>query len=254
MNFNAFDEIVKNTKLLFDEKLEIKEKGCADFVTNTDIKIEQYLIKNLANLNYSSTFVTEESDKNFSKSYFVIDPLDGTTNYIRGIKCYGVSVAFVENDEIIYGALYDPNSDLLLSTYEGNVYLNGKEYHLDKSNKTLKDCLVDLGTSPYKKDDAHKLMTLAEKLLKSTLDLRRSGSTVINLMNLALGKIDIFLEPNLSIWDYLAGVAILKNLGCVSSNFKGETISNKRLKDNFISTNQPTLIKNILEIIEDVYE
>lgn len=255
MNYQALDNILKNTKEIFlkKESFDVIEKGRSNYVTSTDKEIECYLKKEFKKVIEDATFVLEESDKTFSNKYFVIDPLDGTYNYMRGIKTYGVSVALVENNELIYGALYDPNSDTLISSYEDKVYLNNLEYSKDFPKNLLKTSVVDLGTSPYIKSDAERIAKLLNKLLVEAIDVRRSGSTVINLMNLALGKIDGFIEPNLHIWDYLGGVKILNTLGLYTSNFKGEGISLTSIQDNFIGATSSKLGKELLNVVGEVY-
>lgn len=255
MNYSTLDKIIRSVKEIFDKvnDFQVAEKGRSNFVTTVDKEVEDYLVEKLSQIVPNATFVLEEEDKNFSNTYFVIDPLDGTYNFIRGIKIYGVSVALVHNNELTYGALYDPNSDTLISSYNDKVYLNDEEYLADFDKKSISTSIVDLGTSPYVKDEAKHISSLLNMLLLKAIDTRRSGSTVINLMNLALGKIDGFIEPNLSIWDYLGGVKILSTLGLYSSNFDGKDISLVKMKDNFIGATSPTLGKELLEVVEEVY-
>ncbi len=255
MDYKALDNVVRNTKTIFLEEaaFNVEEKSRSNYVTNVDKKIENYLVQKLKEIVPDATFVLEESKKNFSNKYFVIDPLDGTYNFIRGIKIYGVSVALVDNNQLMYGSLYDPNSDTLISSYEDKVYLNNEEYLPGLNKRTISTSFVDLGTSPYVKAEANNIAALLSKLLVKAIDVRRSGSTVINLMNLALGKIDGFIEPNLSIWDYLGGVKILKTLGLYSSNFQGDEISLSKMNENFIGAANKDIGKELLKIIGEVY-
>ena len=252
MEFSSIDTIIKDTKKFLNEDFSITEKGFANFVTSIDVKIEDYLVEKLSVLFPDATFVLEEKEKNFSSSYFVIDPLDGTTNFMRHIYPYGLSLAYIKHEEVIYGAIYDFQNDTLLSSYANKVYLNGREYFYRGNKSDLRHALIDLGTSPYHKD-SKRLGMMEERLFMRCLDLRRSGSTAINILNVALGKLDAFLEYHLSLWDYLAGTLILKNLGLCCSTYDGQPLDNKSLNSSFIAASNEKLLKEILEIVQNVY-
>lgn len=256
MDFCRVNEIIIATKdfLLNRDEISIVEKGVDNFVTNVDKNVENFLKENLSKLFPNSTFVCEESNPEFSDSYFVIDPLDGTTNFIKNLKCSAVSVAYVENGEIKYAALFNPFTDEFLYDIENQVFLNGKPLKKSVSNTSLKDCLVDIGTSPYDKSDSKNMFMMMNDVFKESIDLRRSGSTAVNLMNLVLGRLDVFLENNLSIRDYLAGKKMLDDMGYFCSNFKGKSINNTDLKSSFLCSRSKTAYDETIRILNKYYE
>lgn len=252
MDYSSIDAIIYKTKDFLKKDFLVVEKGFADFVTSIDVQIEDFLVLELSKLFKDATFVLEEKEKSFSSNYFVIDPLDGTTNFLRGIYPYGLTLAYVKDQEVVYGAIYDFMNDLLLSSYGNKVYLNGQEYLYQGEKRDLRHALIDLGTSPYQKD-SKRLGMMVERLFMKCLDLRRSGSTAINILNVALGKLDAFLEYHLSLWDYLGGAFILKNLGLVSATYLGYPLSLESLNSSFVVASNEKLLKEILEICLDVY-
>ncbi len=212
----------------YDEVLggiESKE-GTANFVTEYDKKVQDFLFETLAASFPAAVFVGEEddgstADKIFNGLAFIIDPIDGTTNFIRNFCASTVSIALLCNGSPIVGVVYNPYSgDLYCATKGGGAFCN------DKPIKTVKrpfsQSIVEFGTAPYYKGFlGDKTFALAKALFMSGADLRRSGSAALDLCTLASGKCDIFFEVVLSPWDYAASFLILAEAGGVMTDFYG---------------------------------
>lgn len=255
MDFCRVNEIILSTKkYFFDRKnVLVTLKSKDNFVTSIDKKIEDYLKDEFSKLDDEISFVLEEGEHEFSSKYLVIDPLDGTSNFIMDLACSGVSVAYVENGNIKYAALFNPYNDEFLYDIDNKVYLNGKLIEKKINNKNLSEGIIDLGTSPYNKSSSKNLFSLAENIYLNSIDLRRSGSTAVNLINVISGKILGFCEDNLSIWDFLAGYKMLKDLDMYASNFKGEDISLTKEKDSFICSSSKICYEELLKLIGEYY-
>lgn len=205
-------------KIIFDEAAisNIKVKGAADYVTKVDLEVQNYLQKELKRLYPDIGFIGEEqehfvADRN--KSYWILDPIDGTTNLIHHYKMSAVSLGLYENGKITFGIVYNPFTKETFSAVEGKgAYLNGQRIQVSACD-SLKDALVSYGSSPYEKENAHELFMLFEKLFLHCADFRRNGSAELDLCYVACGRHEVYLEQNLKPWDYAAGSLILTEAG-----------------------------------------
>lgn len=205
------------------------KSGAGNFVTVFDVKVQEALIQGISQIVPEARFLAEE-DASFSEDYskgicFVIDPIDGTTNFIHDMHASAVSVGMLHNNEPVFGAVYSPYSDEMFVASKGEgAFLNGKPIHT--AERSVEESLVSFGTSPYYRDKlADVSFDAAKKLFMKTSDIRRSGSAAIDLCFLACGRTDIFFEALLSPWDYAAGYVIVTEAGGELLQMNGEKIS-----------------------------
>lgn len=208
----------------------IKAKsGDADFVTVFDEGVQAKLINGILSELPDAKFFAEEKD-NFAEDTkngicFVIDPIDGTSNFIHSLNTSAISLAMLSEGELILGIIYDPYRDELFSAVKGQgAFCNDKK--ISVSDRELDISIISFGTTPYKKTEyAAKGFSIAERIFRSTADIRRSGSAAIDMANVAAGKLDGFFECILSPWDYAAGTLIIKEAGGKVTDFNGNDIS-----------------------------
>ena len=191
--------------------------GDANFVTVYDKATENFLIEKIKAAIPDARFVAEESENDYSvlsgEHVFVIDPIDGTTNFIHGFSHSSISVACVSRGKVVFGAVYNPYLDEMFYASLGcGAFKNGKT--ISVSERGLGEALILFGSSPYYKDELkQKSFTLAYKLFEQCADLRRLASAAIDLCYIAEGRAEIFFEYRLSPWDYCAGSLILTEAG-----------------------------------------
>lgn len=211
-----------------DQEQAVSEKeGRSNFVTKYDTAVQSYLQEELLKLFPDAGFIGEEGDheKHRDKEcVFIVDPIDGTTNFIKKTKKSCVSVAFVRDEEVLYAVVYNPFMNEMFYAQKGRgAFLNGNPIHV--SDGKLADELVCFGTSPYYPELIDDTFDLVKKLHMASLDLRRSGSAALDLCDVACGRIGLFFELRLSPWDYAAGSLIAEEAGGRISKLNGEKIS-----------------------------
>ena len=206
---------------------ECKE-GSANFVTAYDVKVQEFLKRRLGNLFPEVHFFAEEdgeSRQTLGEGYtFIIDPIDGTTNFMCGYKTSAVSVALLRHGEPIFGGIYDPYRDEYFSAVKGQgATCNGRPIHV--SERPVTRGIVAIGAAPYRKDTlGETMLAMTGKLFAAFADFRRSGSAALDICHVACGRVDAFCEPVLSPWDFAAGSLILAEAGGISSNFAGSPL------------------------------
>ncbi len=202
-------------KILSFDRFEVYQKeGHANFVTQADMDVQAYLLTELHKAVPEAAFFAEEKENEALTEglTFVIDPIDGTTNFMRGRRCSSISVALLRDKQPIIGAILNPYANELFFAEKGKgAFLNGKPIHV--SDQGFENALVSIGTSPYDAELAKKTMRAAEKFLLAAGDLRRTGSAAIDLCDVACGRSDIFWELKLSPWDFAAGALLITEAG-----------------------------------------
>lgn len=200
----------------------ITEKaGDANFVTEYDVRVQNFLKEQLAKLCPGAAFFAEEQENDplSDAPTFLIDPIDGTTNFIRGLGQSCISVGFYVNKKPLMGWVYQPYARELFYAKAGEgAYLakNGKTVRLSRADVPLSQSLSTFGTDPYRKSTTlGETMRVAGELLARSLDIRRSGSGALDLINIAAGRTDILYENLLSPWDFGAGRLIVEEAGGV---------------------------------------
>lgn len=203
------------------EQVETKSKN--DFVSYVDKTSEEKIIQKLSELLPESGFIAEEgtSTKKGEEYNWVIDPLDGTTNFIHGLPCFSVSIALLQNEELVLGVIYEVNFDECFYAWKGSkAYLNGTEITVSKAAK-LSDALLATGFPYYDYSRMREYMDSFEYFMKNTHGLRRLGSAATDLAYVACGRFEGFYEYCLQPWDVAAGAFIVRQAGGKVSDFKG---------------------------------
>jgi myo-inositol-1(or 4)-monophosphatase len=202
-------------------KVEVKGKN--DFVSYVDKGSEKLIVEALSKLLPGSGFIAEEgtSAEKGEVYNWIIDPLDGTTNFIHGLPCYAVSIALMRNKELILGVIYEVNLDECFYAYEGGkAYLNGKEISVSQA-PTLADSLIATGFPIYNFSRLDAYLKTLEHMMRNTHGVRRIGAAAADLCYLACGRVDGFFEYNLNAWDVAAAALIGKEAGGRVCDFSG---------------------------------
>ncbi|MBN2272753.1 MAG: inositol monophosphatase [Bacteroidales bacterium] len=201
----------------------IQVKGRQNFVTEVDKGAEERIVKRLEKLLPEAGFITEEgtSTKKGVRYTWVIDPLDGTTNFIHGAPFVAVSIALLEDKEPVIGVIYEIFMDECFYAWKGSkAYLNGREINVSATAE-VKDALIATGF-PYENfNRIDSFMQSLRYFFTNSHGVRRLGSAATDLAYVACGRYDAFYEYNLNTWDIAAGVLILKQAGGKASDFKG---------------------------------
>lgn len=198
-------------------KSVVTKDGDANFVTVYDKATEDFLIEKISEKLPEAKFVAEEQENDYSifesDLVFIIDPIDGTTNFIRKFSHSSISVGAVSRGKVIFGAVYNPYLDEMFYAECGKgAYLNGERIHT--SQRGVSEALFSFGSSPYyKKELSRKSFNLAHKLFSECADLRRLASAALDLCYVAMGRIDMFFEYRLAPWDFAAGMLIVTEAG-----------------------------------------
>ena len=193
------------------------KSGRRDVVTAYDREVQALLIERLAAAVPGTGFFCEETDDRArldSEAVFIIDPIDGTMNFVHGFHHSCVSVAFARRGEVVAAAIYNPYADELFTALKGQgAALNGRPIHVTQEN--LAGSVVCYGTSPYNPSLTDETFALARRLYDASLDLRREGSAALDLCTVAAGRAGLYFELQLSPWDYAAGALIVREAGGV---------------------------------------
>ena len=217
----------------------IEKSGDANFVTAFDIKTQEFLISAITEAIPQATFMAEEQENDASvlndDFCFVIDPIDGTTNFIHNYKRSSISVAMFSKGVPVLGIVYDPYLDELFYAEKGKgAYLNGDR--ISVSDRDVNKAVVAYGTAPYYKEElATKTFDLCKEIIMVAADLRRTGSAAIDLANLASGRTDAFFELRLSPWDIAAGYVLIKEAGGIITDLCGNEIDFTKTSPVFAS-------------------
>ena len=210
------------------KELEIDSKaGPANFVTEYDKKVQDMLEEELMKIVPEAKFVGEEENSEKvteTGKYFVVDPIDGTTNFIKDYHVSCISVALVVSGKVEIGIVYNPYLNEMFWAQRGKgAYCNDKRINV--SNQPLNNGIVLFGTSLYYEELNEKTFEMAYEYFKQALDVRRSGSAALDLCSIAAGRAELFFELRLSPWDYAAGTLIVEEAGGVVTTVEGEAIS-----------------------------
>jgi myo-inositol-1(or 4)-monophosphatase len=213
--------IRKESKVFDIERAE--SKGLHDFVSYVDKGSEKLLVNSLSKILPEAGFITEEgtSTKKGVKHCWIIDPLDGTTNFLHGVHPYAISVGLQEDDEIVAGVIYEAGGNEVFSAWKGGgAWLNGSRVHVSPA-KELSDSLIATGF-PY--SDFTRLDNFMDSLshfCRTTHGIRRLGSASIDLAYVACGRFEAFYEYGLNPWDVAAGILLVREAGGRVSDFSG---------------------------------
>ena len=221
------EKLIKNAgeKMLSSSPIQITQKtNSKDLVTNMDNEIQSYLISEILKLCPDAGFLCEEqfTGKIPNTPYvFVIDPIDGTSNFSCGYNQSVISIACIKENEALFGLIYNPyTKELFLAIKGKGSYLNGT--HISVTKKSLSQSLVGFGIAPYNEEFLEPSFEIAKKIAPQCLDLRRIGSAALELCYVACGRTALYYELTLKPWDYAAGKLIVEEAGGIVTNFQKE--------------------------------
>ena len=212
------------------EKLQVSKKGPSDFVTNSDIKAEKIIIEELKKARPNYSIISEENGTENNKdknNTWIIDPIDGTINFLHGIPHFAISIALKSNDEIISGLIFDPiKNEIFFAEKENGAFFNNHRIRVSKKND-INNCLFATGGET-----------------KQELDLpyRKSGCAALDMAYVAAGRYDGYFQHNLNLWDIAAGIIIVNEAGGVLN--KIDLNNNKNIK---IIASSPDINSKLLE-------
>ncbi|WP_234687967.1 inositol monophosphatase family protein [Comamonas aquatica] len=215
-----------NRAALDVESVRVAQKQVNDFVTEVDQAAERMIIETLLGAYPGHGILGEESGKEFgakdSDYVWIIDPLDGTTNFIHGFPVYCVSIALAVKGKIEHAVVYDPTrNDLFTATRGRGAFLNERRIRVSKRAQ-LKDCLISTGFPFRPGDNFRAYMRMFAEITQRTAGVRRPGAAALDLAYVAAGFTDGFFETGLSIWDVAAGSLLVTEAGGLVGNFTGE--------------------------------
>ncbi len=207
------------------------EKGgdAANMVTVYDVAVQSFLMQEITALIPDAFFFAEEKENNaedlMREHCFVIDPIDGTANFVHGYRRSAISVALFSRGEAVFAAVYDPYlNEMFSATKGGGAFCNDTPIHV--SERDAKHALVTFGTSPYFKDTlGERSFRLAHAFYRDYSDIRRAGSAAIDLAYLAAGRSDVFFELILYPWDFAAGYLLVLEAGGKMTDLEGGPVS-----------------------------
>lgn len=213
--------------------LGICEKSSSvDLVTKYDKQIQEFLINELSKIVPGASFLGEEGDDNkeLTDGYcFIIDPIDGTTNFIKGFQHSAISVGLAKDRELYIGVVMDPDLNNIYYAEKGKgAFLNGKSIKV--SQCPLRESLVLFGTCPYEHELAHKTFELTEKVFYKALEVRRGGSAALDICYVAAGKADLYYELILRPWDWAGATLILTEAGGTATRVDGAPLNSSEVK------------------------
>ncbi|MBQ8947181.1 MAG: inositol monophosphatase [Lachnospiraceae bacterium] len=208
----------------------MEKSGHANFCTETDEKIQAFLIEGLGEIAPEASFLGEEDGRDeftakMSSGYcFVIDPIDGTSNYIYSYRPSVVSIALLKDGRPYMGVICNPFDDLVFSAVAGEgAYCNGER--IMSSEAPLSESLAIIGTAPYYTELLDQTFSAAKKLLPLCVDIRRSGSAAWDMCCVAMGRCSLYFELRIQLWDYAAAALIAEEAGCRATDINGAPLS-----------------------------
>tara|TARA_B100001057_G_scaffold262451_1_gene262662 strand:- start:1085 stop:1822 length:738 start_codon:yes stop_codon:yes gene_type:complete len=213
------------------EKLQVSKKGPKDFVTNSDIKVEKIIIEELKKARPNFSVISEENGikKNKDQSNtWIIDPIDGTVNFLHGIPHFAISIALQSNNEIISGLTFDPiKNELFYAEKDNGAFFNNQRIRVSKRNN-INDCLFALGKTENRFD----------------FSFRRTGCAALDMAYVAAGRLDGYFQKKLNIWDIAAGVILVKEAGGIIND-----ISLSKIQDLKVIASSPNINSKLIEKI-----
>lgn len=207
------------------DKLDISTKSANDFVTQVDKQAEEILITDIQKAYPKHAFYTEELTHNplaLKEDFcWIIDPLDGTRNFIHGLPHFCISIALMMRGQLEVALIYDPiRQDLFTATRGQGAYLNSRRIRVSPTKK-LSNCLLGTGLPFHNKEATKPYLKTFENVFMECGDIRRMGSAALDLAYVACGRLDGFWESDLDAWDVAAGALLVKEAGGIVTNFGG---------------------------------
>ena len=233
------------------EKLQVQTKSTNDFVTEVDQAAERVIIETILQAYPGHGILAEESGRTKgakdSEFVWIIDPLDGTTNFIHGFPVYSVSIALAHRGVVQQAVVYDPaRNDLFVASRGRGAYLNERRLRVSKRTR-LAECLIGTGFPFRQGDNFKRYMRMFEELMPLCAGLRRPGSAALDLCYVAAGWYDGFFETGLNPWDIAAGSLMITEAGGLVGNFTGEA---DFLHQREIVAGNPKIYAQLVQLLE----
>ena len=207
------------------ENLQVSKKGPADFVTNSDLKAEKIIIDELKKAKPNYSLISEENGLNISKdkeNTWIIDPIDGTVNFLHGIPHFAISIALKSKNEIISGVIFDPIKDeMFFAEKDNGAYFNNHRIRVSNKNEIDK-CLFALGGKSQNEPN---------------IPNRKTGCAALDMAYVASGRYDGFFQNSLNLWDIAAGIILVKEAGGIINEINMDKIENLNVIASSISIN-----------------
>ncbi len=213
------------------EKLQISVKGPSDFVSNADTKAEKIIINELMKAKKNYSIISEESGSKInsdSKNVWIIDPIDGTTNFLHGVPHFAISIALKSSNEIVSGLIYDPIKDEMFYAEKNNgAFFNNQRIKVSKK-KDIEGCLFGTG---------------GKEKIEVDLITRKSGCAALDMAYVAAGRYDGYFQNNLNLWDIAAGIIIIKEAGGIINEINLSKNDNIKIRASSNAINEKMLKK-----------
>jgi len=220
------------------ENLQVSSKGPGDFVTSADKRTEKILIEELQKAHPEYGIITEETgiiNKSNTKNRWIIDPIDGTFNFMNGIPQFAISVGYEEENEIKCGVIFNPIMNEMFCAEKGNgAYLNNSRIRVSKKNK-IKDALIVTGGPKGSSKIKDKIFSEYINVSNNVSNVRKFGSAALDMSYVACGRFDGYWQRELNYWDIAAGIIILKEAGGFVDFFEED--NSAPLKKNILASN-----------------
>ncbi len=232
------------------EKLQVSLKGPGDYVTASDKKVEKVLIEELLKARPNYSILSEEIGeiKNDESFKWIIDPIDGTSNFLHGIPHFAISIGLEHNGEIVCGIVYDPIKDEMFLAEKGNgSYMNNQRMRVSNRTK-LRNCIVFSGGPRHKSENKELIFEEYKKFSsKVNIAIRKFGSASLDMAYVAAGRCDGFWQRDLSYWDIAAGIVLVKEAGGFVTDFKG---NNEYVKNKTIIVTNSRINNEMIEVLK----
>ena len=213
------------------EKLQVSVKGPSDFVSNADTKAEKIIIDELAKTKKNYSIISEEGglkNNQDSENVWIIDPIDGTTNFLHGIPHFAISIALKSNNEIVSGLIFDPiKNEMFYAEKNNGAFFNNQRIKVSKK-KQINNCLFATG---------------GKEKMELDLITRKSGSAALDMAYVAAGRYDGYFQNNLNLWDIAAGIIIIKEAGGIINEIDLSKNDNINIRASNTSINEKMLEK-----------
>ena len=229
------------------DHLTVTKKSNADYVSEVDKAAERTIIETILDVYPTHAILAEESGSQGESEYlWIIDPLDGTTNFLHGYQQYSVSIALQHNGVLTQAVIYDPTkNDLFTATRGRGAFLNDRRIRVSKRGE-LADSLIGTGFPYSKFDHLDAYMDILRDMMKKTAGLRRPGSAALDLAYTAAGRYDGFFETGLKPWDIAAGCLLITEAGGLVSDLQG---NDSYLRSGHLCAGNPKVFAQMLQVI-----
>jgi myo-inositol-1(or 4)-monophosphatase len=230
------------------KNIKIEEKSLNQLVSYVDTESEIKLVAGLRKITSEAGYLTEEetTTEMNDELYWIIDPIDGTTNFLFDHTKFSISLALYKNGLPVYSCVHIPADSETFVANPGGAFLNGRAFKCSERLE-MKDTLIATGFPYYNFNEMEQYLSILQKLMRDTKGVRRMGSAAIDLAYTACGRFDAFYELNLSPWDVAGGAYLVQQAGGIVSDFKN---GNNFVFGNTILAGNPTVHKEILKLIE----